>query len=626
MTEALQQITLDSSAFAARPPGPVVVEGTTDYAYPVSIDGRGFLVDIQTVVGFYHSMQRTSVNLLNTQQAQSSGDLAQVPPEVWRRTADTWVAGAGQTRFDRENGNLSRFDSSFNVDVWTPWRLSLLNDTDNVQELAAGTSFLATVGTVYLFAGTGTHGYWFTSLDDAPTPHTFTDPIVSITTDGKNLYVLDDTGAVTKWSNPTTSSAFVTLTHYVAGRTLIRYVNGFIIAAEGNSIYDVSTGAEVLVYTHPLDDYTYVDACEGLTGAYLVGGMGDRWAVLRLPLKADGTTFDPPIMAAPLPDGEIGYAVASYLGYVLVGVNAGWRFSAPSSDGSVTFGRLVETGAPVRCFEGQDRFVWYGLTAGTLGDMTVDVCGLGRADLSTFTAPLTPAYASDLATGENTGTVRNALTFGASATSKGRRVFTIDGVGVFAEQTYLAKSGWVEQGAMTFGTTDPKMGLYVQAYHEALNGTVTVEAKYNDEVDWTGLGNNGLRGSVSMGNMQINRSFDTVNLRATLTRDDLDTTLGPALTRLEVRALPVPGRATEWTIPVMLFEEEDLETSTQGRSVADDYDMLIGLVETRREFVYREGQRTWNLHATNFVWMPRKITVSGDTYQGTFILTAREVK
>jgi hypothetical protein len=624
VTEALQQITLESSAFAARVPGPVIVEGTTDYAYPVSIDGRGFLVDIQTVVGFYHSMQRTSVNLLNTQQAQSSGDLAQVPPEVWRRTAETWESGAGQSRFDRENGNPARFGSSLNVDVWTPWRLSLLPETDNIQDLAAGRSFLTTVGTVYLFAAVGTQGYWFTSLDSPPTSHTFTHAVVSVTTDGQNLYVLDDTGVVTRWTSPSTSTTFATLSHYVAGRTLIRYVNGFIVAAEGNSIYDISTGSEVLVYTHPLTDYTYVDACEGLTGAYLVGGMGDRWAVLRLPLKSDGTTFDPPIMAAPLPDGEIGYAVASYLGYVLVGVNAGWRFSAPSSDGSVTFGRLVETGGPVRCFEGQDRFVWFGLSAGTLGPVIVDQSGLGRADLSVFTAPLTPAYASDL-TSAGTGVVRCAVTFGASATSKGWRVFTIDGMGVFAEQDTLAKSGWVEQGAMTFGTTDTKMGLYGMAYHEALNGSVTVEARYDDETGWAPLGSNAVHGSVSMGNMQINRSFNSIDLRATLTRDDLDNTLGPALTRMEVRALPVPGRATQWTIPVMLFETENLDTSTQSRDVAEDYDLLVGLVETRREFVYREGTRTWNLHATDFVWMPRKQTQSGDTYQGTFILTAREV-
>ena len=56
-----------------------------------------------------------------------------------------------------------------------------------------------------------------------------------------------------------------------------------------------------------------------------------------------------------------------------------------------------------------------------------------------------------------------------------------------------------------------------------------------------------------------------------------------------------------------------------------DNDFLIGLVQSRAPFEYREGDRKWTLHATDFLWQPTHPTHDEGTYQGTFILVAREL-
>ena len=190
---------------------------------------------------------------------------------------------------------------------------------------------------------------------------------------------------------------------------LLRYIKGFLILAAANKIYDISGGTLVTVYTHPLTAFTWRDAAEGSVG-YLLGGQGDRWAVYAIAPKQDATTLDVPTQAAPIPDGEVGYALGCYLNYLMVGLSTGWRFGVADTQGNATLGRLISSTNPVRCFEGQDRFVWFGRSA----DATTPPAGLGRADLETFTGPLTPAYANDLQTSVTTGTVSACVTFGAA--------------------------------------------------------------------------------------------------------------------------------------------------------------------------------------------------------------------
>jgi hypothetical protein len=112
----------------------------------------------------------------------------------------------------------------------------------------------------------------------------------------------------------------------------------------------------------------------------------------------------------------------------------------------------------------------------------------------------------------------------------------------------------------------------------------------------------------------------------TLRRSTEDATLGPVVTRIEFRALPVPGRSTEWRIPLVIAEAINYDNVSQGREIIDDYDFLVDIVESRRQFIYREGQRRWLLHGIDFLWQPANMTLNGETYNGVFTLVARELR
>lgn len=597
---------------------------------PVAIDGRGYLLDLLS-----QQFTRRSVQLINTQQQDSSTDGALLEPEVWRRVIDSWHFGSGQTRYDREGSQPFRFNASQHVNVWEEWGFSLLPRTIKILDLPAGPAIMVVFDEIKVFVAVGTEGWWYADLSgnpaSPPTPTAMTLPetIYSACSDGKNIFTLGAGGVVRKWTSPTTSTVFATISPFAAPGVL-RYIKNFLVATSSNSIWDVTTGTPTLVYTHPLTDYHYVDACDGLSVGYLLGGMGDRWNVSSITIGADGVTLGPAIHAAPLPDGEVGLALGSYLGYVVVGLNTGWRFGVPAGDGSLTFGRLVKTDTPVRCFEGQDAFVWFGADAPFTDDApsllaAPTLAGLGRADLSTFIAPMTPAAASDLTCDTDSGVVRNVGTVATGVQPLGRRLFTVDGVGLFLEHEHFCPEGYLDQGLLAFNTSDAKVGLYAQVYCEPLSGEIEVSAAW-DQGASESIGSAAQSGVTSLGNLRANEEFTTVQLRYTLRRHPTIWTSGPRLTRVEFRAVPVPGRSSEWHLPLIVHTTINDDDITQNRDVLGDYDALVQLVESRRTVAYREGIRTYQVYATGFIWLPHHLTDDGRTYEGTLLLTIRETR
>lgn len=588
-----------------------------DYALPVSIAGRGFLLDRSPQLPVSLRHQRRSIDLLNTQNASNSEDISLTPPEVWRRTVESWHMGAGQSRWDRTDALPFRFSDSYNVDVWDKWRFGLLPDTTEIQAIGAGKAHLTTVGPARFVAIVGTQSYWFSDIDLSPTPFTMPATVLDVTSDGSALYTLDTDGNIFRYSGPASGVLVTTVPHFNASRAFVSYVKGFIVAAGSQYLYDVTTGTPNLIYQHPLDTFTWIDACDGLAPAYLIGGVGDKWQVFAMSINDDATSFTPPVSAAPVPEGEVAYSLASYLGYILIGTSAGWRFGIPSGDGSLTFGKLVETSSPVRAFEGQDRFVWYGQSGAD--------AGLGRADLSQFTAPMTPAYANDLRT-TSEGEVTGVITYGAGANGAGRRVFIVEGVGVFAESTELAPSGWLEIGGMSFNSADLKMGMYVQANMEPLpaGSSVAVSVRY-DSSSFVEVGRQETPGSSTSGNLSSRTRFLVSSVRVDLTRAD-NVEDGPHVNRVEYRALNIPGRASEFTIPVMIRDVLIYNDATSTRNSQDDYEHLLALWQDRQQFTYREAGQTYELHCTDFLWMPEQMTQNGSAYEGLMVLTAKEIR
>lgn len=635
MTDSTHDITTDFSEPFYLGTGAVPDE----WSLPVALDGRGFLVDLAS-----DQFSRRSVDLLNTQDSRTGEtDRASVPPEVWRRVMESWHQGADQARFDRDDSLPYRFNHSVGIDPWKRYGFELLNDTYNVQSIPTGErAWLESVGrTLLVAADTNATVYPDVIADDSDSTQTALGAnVVDTTADGQHFYVLTDNGAIHRYSTITSSwnSAWGSVPALDPARAMIEFVKGFILVGNGPDLWDYTNpNAAEKVFTHRLAAWHWKAACEGLTVIYVLGGMGDRWHLHRVGIKDTGAALDPPIVAASLPEGEVGYEVASYLGYVLIGCSTGWRFGMPDQSGAVTYGQLIETPAPVRCFEGQDRFVWFGLSLETgqaadqrTLDRTIytDFAGLGRADLSTFVAPMTPAAASDLR-GTSVGATTDVVTVGNESDGIGWRVFAIarsDTNGqIRVERAEKVPTGTLRSGTLAFNSNDEKMGLYVQAFHEPLHGTVVVRVGNDRDQTPVQVGINDRQGSVSMDNMPYPVSFHASELEILLVRDEDDATLGPRVSRLEFRAMNIPGRATEWRIPLVLHEDTNFENIERTRDVREDYDFLMELVQTRRPFAYREGDRTWRLHATDFIWQPHHMVQDRSTYQGVFLLVAREL-
>jgi hypothetical protein len=250
------------------------------------------------------------------------------------------------------------------------------------------------------------------------------------------------------------------------------------------------------------------------------------------------------------------------------------------------------------------------------------VPGLSRMDLTTFTTTeATPAYASDLVTETGTGTVRAVVTW------MDRRVFSVDGLGVFIEaESRLMEQGWVTHGAVSFGVEDAKTALYAQFKWLPLEGSVGMFAAY-DSTRYTELALKDVPSSSGSGNVLMHgQRFSRVNIGAVLHRDRMDDTKGPVMTRWEFRAVPVKGVASRWYLPIINHATLEINGMVVNRDPRAELQFLMGLVQHGGMFPLQESGVTYQVTARDFQWKPRSLTPDGRAWQGTYLLVVEEIQ
>ena len=601
----------------------------------VAIDGRRYLLDTKN--GQY---DRKGIDVLQQRNTNSARDVLLLPQDVWRQQQESWHQGAGQKNLDRDDALNFRFYRSFGVDPWTKYELSLLNKTSKLLELTDDKPTFVQVHNDWLAVISGTTIVWFETPTSSPVTLTGvgTSDVIAMTYDGDAIITLHQGGEVFMTTNSTTT-AERTVTpptgstpppNPISEATFVAYAKDYLILGVGNQLWDITSTQATLVYTSPVAGFTWSGACEGNQAVYLIGGVGDKYVVHRLGVKQDGTGLQPAVMAGTLPDGEVGLSIGSYLGYVFIGTRNGVRMGSPAAGADLVLGALLPTRKPVYGFEGQDRFVW--VTASEIDSVpsrgaTSDfpdrspVCGLVRADLSTFTVTeFTPAYATDLVADDQSGkTVRSVTTWSE------KRVFSVDGGGVYNQSDDLVDAGWLENGRLSFSVEDLKTGLYCQSKWEPLRGSVGIDLSYDSlrplrVVDWS------VRDSIRSGNVSLNgRQFSRVDVTYILRRDAVPTE-GPTFTRFELRARPVKGAASRWSLPIINHEEIDLNGIVQARDVTDEFFRLMDLVESGRMFPLQEWGRTYHVVAKDFMWKPERLNLAGTGWQGVYTLVVEEVR
>lgn len=579
--------------------------------YDVGLNGRGFLLDLDS-----GEFRHQSVPLLRDQADQSAvpGEGSINPDDLWRRVVTSWHQGAGQRNWDTpELSAAGRFYTSKGIDPWTNGQITLLPSTDE-KKTSSNTNLALAVAGAYLYLIDGASIQYTQDVTvDSPTWTDITgEPATapsSITSDGFSVYTAHGADGIFVTTRGGASTALGVTAFTVTG---IKYVKGRLFAWSTDKIYNVTSvdtgtppAAPSALLDHANSDFTWVDVAEGPGFYFLAGYSGDKSTIYHTAVKPDGTALDVPTVAAELPDGEIVRSIQGYLGFVLIGTDKGIRFGVPDSTGSIELGGLIDDALEVRCFEGQDRFVWFGWS-----QYDATSTGLGRLDLSTFNGTR-PAYASDLMATEN-GDVLSVVTF------QGIRVFTVSADGVFAEHTDLVASGTIEVGRITYGIFDSKVSLYVNVSHEPLVGSVGAELK-RDGGDYATIGGTVSTAGLTQSDFPTNRArAEAFDIRLTLTRDAVATT-GPTVGRITLRSYPAAQRSERIVLPLLLGKNQIRRGESHGRDVVDDLTFLAGL-EDGSPVAYQEATQTFTVIAEDHEWRPHHMEEDRSAFNGTYLL------
>lgn len=599
----------------------------------IGIDARSYILDTES-----NDYRREGVEVVQQRNTTSNRDLLLLPQNVWRHQDESWHLGAGQKNLDREDSLQYRYSRSYGIDPWTKYEVSLLNETENFFALPTLDKTFLQVHNDDLVAVWETTSRWWATPASSPVTLALgasSGNAISVTYDGDAVIVLTDVGKVYKMTNSTTSTLYA-ITPPVGGNpvtsaTFIAYVKGYLVMGVGNQLWDVTSTTAKLVYTSPVTGFEWVGAAEGTNAIYLAGGSGDKHLIHRVAVKEDGTGLATAITAATLPDGEIATSIGAYLGYVFVGSTKGVRMATPgNSSGDLVLGALILTEAPVYGFEGQGQFVWVtgsyvnpvSDTGAVSGCPSTPLSGLYRVDLTAFTvSESTPAYATDLVAVDGAyGTTRSVVTWG------DKRVFTVDGEAVYLETDNKMLAGWLAPGRISFSVEDIKTSLYAQMKWEPLEGTVSLDLCADNGspvrvLNWS------IQGTVSSGNIPLNGlQFSRMDARYVLYRDEVDATLGPVVTRFELRARPAKGAASRWYLPILNHEAIDLNGIIEARDVNFEFDRLMSLVTTGKMFALQEGRHVYQCVAVDFKWFPQKLTEQGNGWQGVYVLVCEEVR
>jgi hypothetical protein len=607
--------------------------------FPIAIDGKPYNLDFNNPMGG-NLYRRDSVALLRTQadSARTAGESSVSPEIFWRRSFDSWHAGAGQTHADRETSSPYRFRSSKGMDVWTKGELKALNDVVAQNPATPNENIGLVVAGARLYSFNGTKTYFTTETDSSWSWNEVTGTPASapagIASDGKNVWVAYPSAI---WKTDTSSSSphlATTFANPPAGNwTGIWFNKGKLFASTSDGkIHTISgTGTVTNVIDRSVLGFTWTSSTGTGGYHYFAGFNGDKSIIFKVTLTAEGTALSAGIVAGELPDDEKVLHLDSYLGYLIIGTNKGVRFANTDANGYITIGGLIQTNQPVYCSEGQDRFVWFGW-----GNYDANSSGLGRMDLAEFTATLTPAYASDLMAGKPAletsattpiaadpilGDVLSVVTY------DNKRVFAVKAKGIFTETTAKVPLASLDTGLISHGIIDNKYAAFLDARLQPLAINNSLKLLYSvDSGDFSTAGVVSQNGSTYTGEFfvgKVGRNFEARVVFGDIVPDPL---VGANVncTGFMLRSYPAPKRVSKFSVPVMLFDSVNVADRDWAGNPGADFEFLSNLHKRQLPFTYQEGEVSYTVVMDDFQWLPEKRSnVSG--FQGTFVAVLREI-
>lgn len=584
--------------------------------YPVAINGRPYMVDQKSgrFQRGYEQRVRDSQDI-----STAPGEAAINPGGLWRRGQDSWHLGAGQEYADAAGAVDFRFYKSKGINPWEKGHIRLLNKTKlSLASSATAQHMVVQDGRVYISLNGDVK---FTADPFAASP-TWTDctgepggSCAAMATDGYKIYLAFPSDGI-RQIIPNTSISVVSTTKFVNSTDsyyMLGFAKQFMFGSHDHVLNTIASGGSKSAHITPGDqEFRWVGVATGQSAVYAAGHSGKKSLIYKITIKADGT-LDAGVVALELPTGEVISAISGYLGFILLGTDKGVRFCTVDNNSNLTAGPLIPTSGPVQKFSSNDRFSYFTYTNydGVSG-------GLGRLDLSVFTGPNTPSYATDLMY-DSTNTVTNVVIF------NDKPVFMVSGVGVVAEDTTsLVASGTMELGTYRWGIPDRKFVAKVDVRSEPLKGSVSAYLS-NDNEDYDNLGawdDDG--GTEYTYNGSDNRAIEA-KFKLELTRGAV-VTEGPIVTRWMARAYAAPFRSQVFVVPVILHNKIKVRNKDIFLDVSEEQDILDDLIANPRIVVLQIGEKRHSVIVEDVEWTPLDSYGNSWEWEGTATVTMRSVE
>jgi len=602
--------------------------------FPVAIDGRPFMVDQKS-----GKFQRGYEQRVRDSQDGSTtpGEAAINPGGLWRRGQDSWHAGAGQTYADMNDSAPYRFYKSKGVNPWVKGQLSLLNDTKVSLSNAATTQHMVVCGTRVYATFNGdvkftTNPYassptWTSVVDEAGGTAAPTGTVQAMATDGNDIYLAFPSDSVRK-VDTSVDPAIISNTKFVTGTHnfyILGFAKNYMFGAYNQDLRLIkSDGTHGTTPITPDDtNFRWVGVASGQNAVYAAGFSGKKSLIYKITITAAGT-LDAGVVALQLPTGEVITSISAYLGFVLLGTNKGVRYCSTDADANLIAGKLIPTSGAVQKFASNERFSYF-----TWTNYDGVSTGLGALDLSVFTAPNTPAFATDLmytpAVAATPATVNSVVVFDDPVTPFAtKKLFAVSGIGIIAEDAdNLVASGEIESGTWRWGIPDRKFVAKIDTRSTPLVGSITSYLK-TDDSEYQSVGTwstaddteNSFDGSESKA---IEAGFKFVLGRSTATT-------GPTFTRWMARAYAAPFRSQVFSIPIILHKSVTVRGKEYYYDVDEQQTYFDGLIESPRIITLQIGTFTHNVILEDIAWEPMDSVGNSWSFEGTLVVTLRSVE
>lgn len=490
----------------------------------------------------------------------------------WLRSQSNFSYGAGVIYQDPDNDNQFnfRFADSLGVDPWTSGELSLLKAPVNRYVLSSTLNrvkgYVDASGVDAAFYTDGGTLWKITAATRVAASNPSAGTMLDFSNAGSRTLILAtdgiysgvDTGVATLMYSPPAGTLTSGAIAFVKNRICYAYNN--ILYADPIATTGLPIGTNTAIFTHTNPDWVWNSITEGPTAIYAAGRDATSSSIWKMvqTLDSGGVATYVPAQTAILPAGEFVNTIYSYVGsFIGIATNKGFRVGEFDSNGDVVYGPLLfQPDGGCAGITGFDRFMYVGSVGAHDG-----ASGLFRVDLGTqiqeqTTKALRYAYARDIYAPDETASVFNVTTLGAS----GRLLFSVTQDSVWLQDDAdLYESGYIRSGRIRFNTEEPKLYKFLSLRcPQPLQGDVSASVLTQDGqtlplITYTPTFNPGT-GDIST--PQPDGPQNWIALEFTLERSNSDATVGGVLNGWQVKALPGSIRQRLINQTFLLFDFE----------------------------------------------------------------------